>query len=100
MTVISPGPLVAGVMPQNILRHPHRARFRLLFTAFRHLGLVEQVGAGVDRMYRELLRFGRTPPCIVEDSDHVSVTLVAGEPNVRRYTRQRNWHPPERPLAS
>ncbi|MGH3930671.1 MAG: ATP-binding protein, partial [Pseudonocardiaceae bacterium] len=82
-TVTSPGPLVAGVTPQNILRHPHRARFRLLFTAFRHLGLVEQVGAGVDRMYREMLRFGRTPPRIVEDRDQVSVTFVADEPNIR-----------------
>jgi ATP-dependent DNA helicase RecG len=56
--------LVAGVTPDNILRHPHRGRFRSLFTAFHHLGLVEQVGLGIDRMYRELLRFGRTPPRI------------------------------------
>ncbi len=83
LTVISPGPLVAGVTPENILRHPSRARFRLLFSAFRHLGLVEQVGAGVDRMYRELLRFGRNPPRISEDRDQVSVTFVADEPNVR-----------------
>jgi ATP-dependent DNA helicase RecG len=83
LTVTSPGPLVAGVTPENILRHPHRARFRLLFTAFRHLGLVEQVGAGVDRMYREMLRFGRTPPRIVENHDQVSVTFVADEPNTR-----------------
>ncbi len=59
LAVTSPGPLVAGVTPQNILRHPQRARFRLLFSIFRHLGLVEQVGLGIDRMYRELLRFGR-----------------------------------------
>ncbi|MGH3903381.1 MAG: ATP-binding protein [Pseudonocardiaceae bacterium] len=83
LTVTSPGPLVAGVTPENILRHPHRARFPLLFTAFRHLGLVEQVGAGVDRMYREMLRFGRNPPRIVEDHDQVSVTFVADEPNTR-----------------
>ncbi len=83
LTVTSPGPLVAGVTPQNILRHPHRARFRLLFTAFRHLGLVEQVGAGIDRMYREMLLIGRTPPRIHEDQDQVSVTFSADEPNIR-----------------
>jgi len=83
LTVTSPGPLVAGVTPENILRHPSRARFRLLFSAFRHLGLVEQVGAGVDRMYREMLRFGRNPPRISEDRDQVSVTFVADEPNIR-----------------
>ena len=83
LTVASPGPLVAGVAPANILRHPHRARFRSLFNAYRHLGLVEQVGQGIDRMYREMLRFGRTPPRIVDDRDQVSVTFTADRPNIR-----------------
>jgi ATP-dependent DNA helicase RecG len=83
LTVVSPGPLVAGVTPSNILRHPHRARFRSLFNAFRLLGLVEQVGQGIDRMYREMLRFGRNPPRIVDDRDHVSVTFTADLPNIR-----------------
>ena len=83
LAITSPGPLVAGVTPQNILRHPHRARFRSLFAAFHHLGLVEQVGLGIDRMYRELLRFGRTPPRIVEGRDEVTVTFVADRPNMR-----------------
>lgn len=83
LSITSPGPLVAGVTPENILRHPHRARFRLLFNAFRHLGLVEQVGLGIDRMYRELLRYGRTPPRIAETRDQVSVTFVADQPNMR-----------------
>lgn len=83
LTVVSPGPLVAGVTPGNILRHPHRARFRSLFNAFRHLGLVEQVGQGIDRMYREMLRFGRLPPRIVDDRDQVSVTFNADRPNIR-----------------
>lgn len=69
--------------PGNILRHPHRARFRSLFNAFRHLGLVEQVGQGIDRMYREMLRFGRVPPRIVDDRDQVSVTFNADRPNIR-----------------
>lgn len=83
LTITSPGPLVAGVTPANILRHPHRARFRSLFHAFRHLGLVEQVGQGIDRMYREMLRFGRMPPRIVDDRDQVSVTFNADRPNIR-----------------
>jgi ATP-dependent DNA helicase RecG len=83
LAVTSPGPLVAGVTPQNILRHPHRARFRSLFAAFHHLGLVEQVGLGIDRMYRELLRFGRTPPRISEEHDQVTVTFSADQPNMR-----------------
>ncbi len=83
LSIVSPGPLVAGVTPGNILRHPHRARFRSLFNAFRHLGLVEQVGQGVDRMYREMLRFGRLPPRIVDDRDQVSVTFTADRPDIR-----------------
>ncbi len=83
LSITSPGPLVAGVTPGNILRHPHRARFRSLFNAFRHLGLVEQVGQGIDRMYREMLRFGRVPPRITDDRDQVSVTFTADRPNIR-----------------
>lgn len=83
LSVVSPGPLVAGVTPQNILRHPHRARFPSLFLAFRHLGLVEQVGLGVDRMFREMLRFGRQPPTITEASDEVTVRFIADQPNLR-----------------
>jgi ATP-dependent DNA helicase RecG len=83
LIVTSPGPLVAGVTPTNILRHPHRARFRSLFDTFRRLGLVEQVGLGVDRMFREMLRDGREAPRIREDIDSVQVTLIGDEPNVR-----------------
>lgn len=83
LSVVSPGPLVAGVTPENILRHPSRARFRSLFLAFNHLGLVEQVGLGVDRMFREMLRFGRQPPTITESSDQVSILFTADQPNLR-----------------
>ena len=34
-------------------------------------------------MYREMLRFGRNPPRIVDDRDHVSVTFTADLPNIR-----------------
>lgn len=83
LAVTSPGPLVAGVTPENILRHPHRARFRTIFGALRHIGLVEQVGLGVDRMYREMLRVGRNPPRISEGRDQVTVTFASDEPNLR-----------------
>jgi ATP-dependent DNA helicase RecG len=83
LSITSPGPLVAGVTPDNILRHPHRARFPSLFHGFRFLGLVEQVGLGVDRMFREMLRFGRRPPEILEGDAEVTVRFVADQPNVR-----------------
>lgn len=83
LAVTSPGPLVSGVTPTNILRHPHRARFRALFNALHHLNLVEQVGLGIDRMYREMLRVGRNPPRISEQRDQVTVTFASEAPNLR-----------------
>ncbi len=52
LVVTSPGPLVSGVTPDNILTHPSKPRNPCLMTAARILGLAEEVGRGVDRMYR------------------------------------------------
>jgi ATP-dependent DNA helicase RecG len=54
------------------------------------LGLAEEVGRGVDRMYREMLRFGREVPNIQSTLEAVRVTLVGGAPNTQlaRYIAQ------------
>ncbi|MGH3516577.1 MAG: ATP-binding protein [Haloechinothrix sp.] len=62
--VTSPGPLVAGVTVKNILTHPSKPRNRALTAAVRTLQLAEEVGRGVDRMYREMIRTGRPMPTI------------------------------------
>lgn len=79
----SPGPLVSGVTPQNILTHPSKPRNPALARACRGLGLAEEVGRGVDRMYREMLRFGREVPTIHSTLDGVRVSLVGGAPNTQ-----------------
>jgi ATP-dependent DNA helicase RecG len=87
LSVRSPGPLVAGITPENILTAGSRARFPLLAGAYRTLGLAEELGQGVDRMFREMARTGRSVPKVVVEHDmHDPLTLVSfegGPPNVR-----------------
>jgi len=90
LVVSSPGPLVAGVTPENILTHPSKPRNPALAAAFRRLGGAEETGRGIDRIYREMIRVGSELPRIQETLDGVSVTLVGGSPNTRiaRYVAQ------------
>lgn len=89
-TVTSPGPLVSGITPENILTHPSKPRNRNLSSAIRLLGLAEEIGRGVDRMYREMIRSGRETPRIENHADSVRVVLVGGAPKtqVARYVAQ------------
>lgn len=86
LVVNSPGPLVPGVTVENILAHPSKPRNLVLTEAVRKLGLAEQAGVGVDRMYRDMIRGGHRPPTIT-DTGSVRVSLVGGAPNkpVARY---------------
>jgi ATP-dependent DNA helicase RecG len=83
LRIDSPGPLVSGITVNNILTHGSRARFPALATGFRILGLAEEVGQGVDRMYREMIRSGRDIPVITEDPVRVSVLFRGQPPKVR-----------------
>ncbi len=81
LAVSSPGPLVRGVTVENILTTVSRPRNACLTGAVRILGLAEEAGVGVDRMYREMIRAGHNPPEFVEEPDQVRVTLRGGAPN-------------------
>ena len=83
LAVVSPGPLVSGVTPANILTHPSKPRNPCLARAARVLGLAEEVGRGVDRMFREMISAGRDIPRIESHHDHVRVSLVGGRANTR-----------------
>lgn len=80
--VTSPGPLVAGVTPENILTHPPKPRNRTLANAARKLGFAEEFGRGIDRIYISLIRAGRGLPVIENDPGQVAVRMVGGAPNV------------------
>lgn len=90
LVVTSPGPLVSGVTPENILTHPSKPRNPALTSAARTLGFAEEVGRGVDRMYREMIRSGRQIPRIEAGFDRVRVTMIGGAPNtqIARYVAQ------------
>jgi ATP-dependent DNA helicase RecG len=90
LKVTSPGPLVSGVTPENILTHPSKPRNPLLTKAVRTLGVAEEIGRGVDRMFREMIRSGRGIPKIESNFDQVTITFVGGAANVgiARYIAQ------------
>ncbi|MEV7013249.1 RNA-binding domain-containing protein [Streptosporangium sp. NPDC051022] len=83
LRITSPGPLVNGITVNNILTTGSRARYPTLAAAFRLLGLAEEVGQGVDRMYREMIKSGRDAPVITEDRDQVTVAFRGQPPNTK-----------------
>ena len=78
LSITSMGALVSGVTVDNILTAASRPRNRLLARAFRSLGLIEELGTGVGRMYRSMLRLGKPPPSYEATADSVRVSLVGG----------------------
>lgn len=91
MAVVSPGPLVGGVSPQNILTHISTPRNPRLARACRVLELAEEIGRGVDRMYREMVRSGKPTPEITDDGRYVRVALTGGAPDlhIARFVAQQ-----------
>ena len=78
LSITSMGPLVTGVTAENILTTPSRPRNRLLARAFRSLGLIEELGTGIARMYRSMLYLGKEPPLFVCTTNSVKVSLMGG----------------------
>lgn len=83
LVISSPGPLVGGVTPENILTHPSKPRNPSLVRAARILGIAEEVGRGIDRIYREMIRAGRAAPSIESLVDRVRVSLIGGPINTQ-----------------
>lgn len=75
LEISSPGGFVGGVSPQNILRHPPVRRNPLLADALQKAGLINRVGMGVDRIYEELLKFGKRMPFYHADESTVQLVL-------------------------
>ena len=72
--VSSPGPLPAPVTVENI-REEHSSRNPRLMRVLKTLGLVEECGEGVDRMYKEMEARLLMPPVFTATPTSVTVTL-------------------------
>lgn len=81
LVVTSPGGLVAGVTPDNILTYPSTPRNRLLTETVSILQVAERTGQGIDRVYREMLRSGKEPPEFDDLGTLVRVMLPGGVGN-------------------
>lgn len=81
LSVISPGGLVFGITPENILTHPSTPRNRLLLETVTALQVAERTGQGIDRAYRELLRTGKEPPTFSDDGHQVRAVVPGGTGN-------------------
>ncbi|MDH3051246.1 putative DNA binding domain-containing protein [Gordonia alkanivorans] len=82
LNINSPGPLVAGVTPDNILTRGTKPRYPSLAKAFNTLGWGEYLGQGVNRMFREMARSGRPLPEIQSYPDRVEVLFRGAPPNI------------------
>lgn len=76
--ISSPGGFIGNVTPENILTHPPVRRNPLLSEAFQYLGVVNKAGLGVDRMYKRLISYGKTPPEYPHYEDTVVLILRNG----------------------
>ncbi|MDX9751685.1 MAG: putative DNA binding domain-containing protein [Flavobacteriales bacterium] len=79
ITLDSPGGFPEGVRANNLLTHEPKPRNRHLYQAAKRLGLVEQSGRGVDKVYMGQLRYGRPIPDYERsDNTGVRLTLLGG----------------------
>ncbi|MGB2583631.1 MAG: ATP-binding protein, partial [Dehalococcoidia bacterium] len=76
--VTSPGAFVGGITAENILHHNPTHRNPALVRIMHRLGLVEEIGIGVDRVYEALLRSGKEPPVFVSKDEQVTCTIPNG----------------------
>jgi ATP-dependent DNA helicase RecG len=84
LLITSPGGLPEGVTLDNLLVHEPKPRNPRLAEAFRRIGLVEQTGRGIDKIFAGQLRYGRPVPNYGRsDSTAVRVVLRGGQPSLQ-----------------
>lgn len=75
LVITSPGGFVAGITPENILRHEAVPRNRTLANALVKLRLVESSGIGRRRIFRSALVYGKRRPQYQTDGHTVTLRL-------------------------
>ena len=78
--ISSPGSFPPGITTANILVHEPKPRNLRLAEAFKRVGLIEQTGRGVDKIFLGQLRYGRPiPDYSRSDSTGVRVVIRGGK---------------------
>lgn len=75
--ITSPGGLPPGITIDNILVHEPKSKNPLLAESFKRIGIIEQTGRGVDKIFMGQLRYGRPPPGYGR-SDMTGVRVILG----------------------
>ena len=78
LAITSPGGFLAGITPQNILRHEPVARNRILAAAFEKLGMVERAGMGRRRIFIPTLSYGMRMPEYLGEAARVTLRVFDG----------------------
>lgn len=83
LEISSPGGFPSGIQVDNMLVAPPHPRSPLLADAFKRAGLVERTGRGINRIFAEQLRVGRSAPDYGRTTDaHVVAVLPGGAANL------------------
>lgn len=78
--ITNPGGFPEGITPENILVHEPKPRNTRLAEAFKRMGITDQTGRGVDKIYLGQVRYGRPPPDYSRsDNAAVRVVIPGGE---------------------
>lgn len=78
LEVISPGGLLPGITPENIMKR-HAPRNRRIAESFSRCGLVERSGQGVDKMIRESIKESKPTPDFTETDNHQVFLTLRGD---------------------
>jgi len=83
LLITSPGGFPVGITADNLLVHEPKPKNPRLAASCRRIGLVEQTGRGVDKIYMGQLRYGRpVPDYSRSDSTGVRVVIRGGKPSL------------------
>lgn len=91
LVITSPGGFIAGITPDNILRHEPISRNRTLAEAFEKLRLVERAGIGRRRIFLPLLSYGKQPPEYETDGTQVTLRIFNGSYDARMAQLVAKW---------
>lgn len=97
--ITSPGGFPEGVNVRNLLTHEPKPRNRRLYEAGKRLGLVEQTGRGVDKVYDGQVRYGRPVPNYSRSDDTAVRLIIQGGSESQEFAafifqRERNTGKP------